>query len=129
MKNKTFTTLLELGGEGGSTKINKMLIGDKYKYWYETNESAMADLLSEEDLEGISLSSKSEIVDTFEEAFEMAKNKYKVFKLCLDEVSYEVKEHVAQEYNSYLQSDRRSDYIGHRWKRVFENKGSDLNRK
>ena len=46
---KTYTTLLEISGEGGSITINKKLFGDEYKYWFTTNEAAMADLLSAEE--------------------------------------------------------------------------------
>ena len=121
MENKNYTRLLEIGGEGGSIKINKILIGEKYKYWFGTNEAAMADFLSEEDLKVIFLSSKSGLVDTFEEAFEMAKNKYPIFKLYLVAVADEVKEYVASEYNIYVQSGNGSAYVGSKWKRMFEN--------
>ena len=120
MENKTYITLLEIGGEGGSIKINKILIDDNYKYWFGTNEAALADLLSEEDLKDINLLSKSEFVDTFEEAFEMAKNKYPIFNLYLIDVADEVKGFIAKEFHRYLQSDKRSDYIGSNWKSMFE---------
>ena len=80
----------------------------------------MADLLSEEDLKGINLSSKSELVDTFNEAFEMAKNKYTIFKLYLMTVADEVKEYIASEYNTYVQSGNGSAYVGSKWKIMFE---------
>ena len=121
MENKNYTRLLEIGGEGGSIKINKILIGNNYKYWFGTNEAALADFLSEEDLKVISLSSKSGLVDTFEEAFEMAKNKYPIFKLYLVAVADEVKEYVAREYNIYIKSGNGSAYVGSKWKRMFEN--------
>ena len=115
--DKTHKTLLEIGGEGGSIKINKKLIGDKYKYWFGTNESAMADLLSEEDLKGINLSSNSSIVDSFEEAFTLALKKYPLFKLYLILVDDEVKEFVDSELQRYTKNNTKFR-IGGGWVRV-----------
>ena len=116
---KNYTTFLKIGGEGGSIKINKILIAGNYKYWFGTNESAMADFLSEEDLKGISLTSKSEFFDTFEEAFNTAKNKYPIFKLYLIAVADEVKEFVADEYRAYIQTYKGPNYRGSSWENMF----------
>ena len=116
--DKSYITLLKIGGEGGSIKINKMLIGDQYKYWFGINESAMADLLSKEDMEGLSLSSQSAIVDSFEEAFTLALKKYPLFKLYLLSIDDEVKEFVAGEFQEYVQNSREGELFGRNWGEV-----------
>ena len=116
--NTTHKTLLYIGAEGSSIKINKKLIGDKYKYWFGTDESAMADLLSEEDLEGISLSSKSNIVDSFEEAFTLALKKYPLFRLHLISIDDDVKEFVRAELQRYIKSNIKS-HIGPGWGKLI----------
>ena len=116
-KTKNYTTLLEIAGEGGSITINKKLFGDQYMYWFTTNEAAMADLLSAEDLEGLKLHSKSAILDSFEEAFTIAKKKYPIFKLHLIYIDKEVKEFVVKDFSKY--KDMESNAFGGRSWRVL----------
>ena len=113
--------LLEIGGEGGSITINKILVGKSYKYWFGSDESALADFLSGEDLEEISLSSKSDIVDSFEEAFANAQKKYPVFKLYLIAIDDEVKEYVTKEFKAYAQENMKAKYFhfGSGWKELL----------
>jgi len=123
-KNKTYTTLLEIGAEGGSITINKMLVGNQNKYWFTTEEYAMADLLTPEELEGIELHSKSAIVDSFEEAFALAKKKYPIFKLYLRYVDDKVKVFIAKEYSESGELESTSRYRGSNWRELlgFEKK-------
>jgi len=117
---KNHTTLLEIAGEGGSITINKKLFENQYKYWFTTNEAAMADLLSAEDLEGLKLHSKSAIVDSFEEAFAIAKNKYRIFMLHLIYIDDEVKEFVVKDFSEYKEyKDMESNAFGGRSWRVL----------
>ena len=116
-KSKNYTTLIEIGGEGGSITINKKLVGDQYKYWFATNEAAMADFL--DDLEGIKLQSNSGIVDLFEEAFALVIKKYSIFYLYLEFIDDEVKVVVAKEFRKFLEKDSDNRFIGNNWKMLL----------
>ena len=78
----------------------------------------MADLLSAEDLEGLKLHSKSAIVDSFEEAFAIAKNKYPIFKLYLMYVNDEVKEFVVNDFSKYKDMDSNA-FGGRSWRELL----------
>jgi len=69
------------------------------------------------------LHSKSAIVDSFEEAFAMAKKKYPIFKLHLIYIDEEVKEFVVKDFSEY--KDMESNAFGGRsWRELlgFEKK-------
>jgi len=117
-KSKNYTTLIEIGGEGGSITINKKLVGDQYKYWFATNEAAMADSL--DDLEGINLQSNSGIVDSFEEAFALVIKKYSIFYLYLEFIDDEVKVIVAKEFREFLEKNSDNIFIDPNWKRLLD---------
>ena len=65
--------VLEIGGEGGSIKMLRESDGDGgWGFRVQTDESAMADILSNDDRAGIdSLTSKSPFVHSFEEALDL----------------------------------------------------------
>ena len=116
-KSKNYTTLIEIGGEGGSITINKKLVREQYKYWFATNEAAMADFL--DDLEGVNLQSNSGIVDSFEEAFALAIKKYSIFNLYLEFIDDEVKGVVTKEFREFLERNSDSRFIDPNWKRLL----------
>lgn len=69
--------VLELCGEGGSITLQgRKNKNDTWSFKRLTNESAMADLLSEEDAEGFEFNSESEVVEGLESALEMLNERY-----------------------------------------------------
>ena len=61
--------LLEVGGEGGDIGLFGFQTPEgEWRFFRETNEHALMDLLSPEEAEGLELSSKSETVSSWEEA-------------------------------------------------------------
>ena len=113
-KTKDHKTLMKIGGEGGSITINKKLVGNSYKYWFTTNEAALADFMDE--LEGIKFSSTSDAVDSFEEIFAMAKKRYPLFKLYLLSIDDEVREFVSKELKAFIAGNEAKFYGSDLWK-------------
>ena len=99
--------ILKIGGEGGSIKLLK--INDQYAY--TTNESALYDLLSKEDREGISFKSKSDLYDTFESAMESMTKRYPVFRLYPLEINDQFKEQINKYYQAYLANNKGDHYL------------------
>ena len=64
--------VLEVGGEGGSlTLVRRRTTDEDWQFRIERDETALYDLLSDEDRSGIEFSSQSEYVRSFEEALNM----------------------------------------------------------
>ena len=115
MKN---TTLLEIGGEGGSVK----LYHSNGQFMLQSNNSADLDMLDEEDQKGFEDIFKPEIFDTFEKAFERFLDKYPVFHLYPERIDSEYKSRIKNYYTKYFETTRsipiRSEAT---WDRLFEN--------
>jgi hypothetical protein len=67
----TGETILELGGEGGSIMLfGNMDAAGKWEFWMQTDETAMSELLDEEDVRGLgSLVKTSPVVFSLSEVF------------------------------------------------------------
>lgn len=86
----TNTTLLEIGGEGGSVK----LYHSNDQFILQSNNSADLDMLDEEDQKGFEDIFKPEIFDSFDQAFEWFLDKYPVFHLYPEKIDLGYKSHI-----------------------------------
>lgn len=115
MKN---TTLLEIGGEGGSVKLYL----SNGRFILQSNNSADLDMLDEEDQKGFEDIFKPEIFDTFDKAFERFLDKYPVFRLYPEKIDPAYKSRIKKYYTKYLET---TQYLPERskeaWDRLFEN--------
>jgi len=108
--------ILKIGGEGGSIKLLK--INDQYAY--TTNESALYDLLSKADREGMSFKSESELYDTFELAMESMIDRYPVFRLYPLEINDPFKEQINKYYQAYLANNKGDNYLrNEKWENIL----------
>ena len=108
------TLILEVGASGGSLGLYK--INDQFTF--TTNESALYDLLSEEDREGMKFQSKSKLFDSFDDAMISMIKKYPVFMLVPIEIDAIYKERIKKYFRKYF-SERRyeEDFMNSRRKR------------
>lgn len=65
--------VIEVGAEGGSLTLfrGKHELDQDWRFFLGRNECAMAGLLSDEDLKGLSLSNNSDFVHTWDEALKL----------------------------------------------------------
>lgn len=115
MKN---TTLLEIGGEGGSVK----LYHSNGQFMLQSNNSADLGMLDEEDRQGFEDIFKPEIFDSFDKAFERFLDKYPVFQLYPEKMDPAYQSRIKKYYTAYLET---TQYLPGRskeaWDKVFEN--------
>ena len=115
MKN---TTLLEIGGEGGSVKLYL----SNSQFILQSNNSADLDMLDEEDRQGFEDIFKPEIFDSFDKAFERFLDKYPVFQLYPEKMDPAYKNRIKKYFNTYLET---TEYMPGRskkaWDKLFEN--------
>lgn len=91
------TTILSVLGEGGSVALYKK----DGQYYFSSNEAALYDMLSEEDAEGLSLSSTSARYKSFDKAFEEFMASYPVFRLYPDKVHPDYKKRIGLYFQIY----------------------------
>ena len=114
MKN---TSLLEIGGEGGSVK----LYHSNGQFILQSNNSADLDMLDEEDRKDFEDIFKPEIFDSFDKAFERFLVKYPVFHLYPEKIDPEYKSRIKSPIPQIRRKDRIHVWsLKIAWDKVFE---------
>ena len=109
--------ILEVGASGGTLMLLK--INDQYAY--STNESALYDLLSEEDREGMSFQSSSKLFDSFDAAMQSMIKKYPVFRLVPIEIDASYKDRIKEYLLKYLSDTPEDPYFKENlWNQILE---------
>ena len=94
------TTIIEIGGEGGSVKLYLT----NGQFILQSNNSADLDMLDEEDQKGFEDIFKPEIFDSFDKAFERFLDKYPVFQLYPEKIDPAFKNRIKKYYTEYLKT-------------------------
>jgi len=109
--------ILEIGAEGGSiTILGRRSPAGKWKFLMETDETAIADLLSEDDRAGLGhrdFHQRSGVVDSFDEALKLI-DRYPWHRL------YPLKVH-REFYDRVLEVVERRGGCAERWKHILSN--------
>lgn len=113
---ETKKIILEVLGEGGSISLYKK----ENRFFFQTNEGALLDMLDEEDRVGLESIKKSYTFDNFEDAFESMQNKYPLFKLYPAEIDPEYANAIKIEYlNFCLKSQNKNFRSQEKWKKML----------
>jgi hypothetical protein len=113
------TTILEIGGEGGSVELYM----SNGQYIIQSNDTGSLSMLDEEDRQDFEDIFKPEIFDSFDEAFERFLDKYPVFHLYPEKIDPAYMNRIKKYYTEYLET---TQYLHERskeaWDKMFENK-------